>query len=82
MKLPKEILHEIAIYYAARELKKCYGNPKWNKDKCLNNLDKACRKHGVSFEACAGTFWFYFKGKKNQYKMDESTFPEIEKVSN
>ena len=88
MKIPKRILHAVAMYYAnrsiQREANELYRNinkltrpEAWDKTKDLEALTASCKGTSViGFQAIAGTFWFFRNNTKGCYKMCESTFPD------
>ncbi len=48
---------------------------KWDKDACLQAIDKACTKANIGWSATSGHFWFS-KGKKTR-QMDEKSWPNF-----
>ncbi len=70
--LPVTLTRAVAMYYANRA---CSEHQMWDKEDDLNKINKVATKLGLSFSACAGTFWFKRKKDKSTLKVDESTFP-------
>lgn len=55
----------------------------WKKGADLDMIASAARESGLSFQACAGTFWFIRNlpnGKFTTYLTNKEIFPLFEKV--
>lgn len=65
MKIHKTVTDAMQRYYSNRRGYNIY-NIIWDKDVDLDFLSKACRKQKtfVRLEACAGTFWLYWRTGK------------------
>jgi hypothetical protein len=95
MKLPQKLQFAIALYYIHSNSQwsigghASNGSPfqwtvtrtdfKWDKEADWQNICKIAKEYKISISACAGTFWFKFKGKKSTYELNQSHFPELKK---
>jgi len=54
--LPDEVKKEVKEYFA-NSARGWFPKPK---DFCLEDIDEACVRYSICFQASAGTFWFIF----------------------
>lgn len=66
MKLPKDLIIEMAKYYSHRRSNELLKS-KWNKEKDLDNITKAASRHQFTTVAISGSFWFFRNGKTYEF---------------
>jgi len=78
MKIPKALIAAIQTYYYNRSRQ---YNIKWDKQADLNAISKIVLRHGLAFEASAGTFWIKYRTRSRNWRtlyVNEDMFPNFQ----